>query len=107
MAQKKKGGNQSEVRAAWDKVRQALTRAEASMTALIEANKGLLRSLGKAGASVTNNARAELNSRIKKLEKSRQNVRKQLNALAKRLMALGKKPKAKARPKARPKTKRK
>jgi hypothetical protein len=101
MAQKKKAGSQSEVRAAWNRVRQALTRAEASMTALIEANKALLRSLGKAGASVTQNARTELNARIRKLEKNRQNARKQLNALAKRFMAMGKKPAARARPKAR------
>jgi prefoldin subunit 5 len=68
---------------------------------VVDANRGLMKALGKASVSMTKSARSDLDKRIRKLDVSRQNARKQLDVLTKRLMALAKgtkaRPKAKAR----------
>jgi hypothetical protein len=99
MAKKKAGNSQARaVRAAWQRVRSSLTRAEAAMRGVVDANRALMKALGKAGVSMTQNARAELDARVRKLDISRQSARQQLDALTRRLMALAKpKKKAKAR----------
>jgi predicted nucleic acid-binding Zn-ribbon protein len=91
MAKKKAGNTQARaVRAAWQRVRQSLKRAENAMRGVVDANRALMKALGKAGASMTQNARAELDARIRQLDASRQNARKQLDMLARRLMSLTK-----------------
>jgi hypothetical protein len=90
MATKKKGAAQSsQVRAAWQRVQKALKQSEAAMRAVVEANAGLLRALSKAGMSMTQNARGELDARIKQLDSRRKKATKQLNDLAQRLMKRG------------------
>lgn len=98
---KKKGGNSQTraVRAAWQRVRQSLSRAEAAMRGVVEANRGLMKALGKAGVSMTQNARADLDARIRKLDISRNSARSQLDALTKRLVALARRAQGKAGPK--------
>jgi hypothetical protein len=97
MAKKKAGNSQARaVRTAWQRVRRSLTRAEAAMRNLVDANRALMKALGKAGASMTQNARKDLDARVRKLDVSRQNARRQLDALTKRLISLAK-PKKKAK----------
>jgi hypothetical protein len=69
-------------------VRKALGNAESSMAALVDANRGLLKALSKAGTSMTSQARKEFNARVRKLDKGRASARKQLNDLVKRLKTL-------------------
>lgn len=100
-AKKKAAPNQARaVRAAWQRVRKSLTQAEKAMLGVVEANRALMQALGKAGVSMTQSARKDLDARIRKLDVSRQSARKQLDALTQRLVALAKRAKAKARPKA-------
>jgi hypothetical protein len=103
MAKKKAGNSQARaVRAAWQRVRQSLGRAEAAMRNVVDANRALMKALGKAGVSMTKNARKDLDARIRKLDVSRQSARKQLDALTRRLMALAKSgTRKKARPRRR------
>lgn len=100
MAKKKAANSQAKaVRAAWQRVRQSLARAETAMRGVVDANRGLMKALGKAGVSMTKNARADLDARVRKLDISRQSARSQLDALTKRLVALAKRTQAKAKPK--------
>jgi hypothetical protein len=78
------GGN-AELRAAWGKVRQAITRAEGAVADLVKANQGLLKAIGKRGSSITQQARGELNANLRKLEKRGSSAGKQLNGLLSRL----------------------
>ncbi|HXG29372.1 MAG TPA: hypothetical protein VNJ47_11080 [Nevskiales bacterium] len=101
MANKKAGNDQARaVRAAWQRVRQSLKRAEGAMREVVDANRALMKALGKAGVSMTRTARAELDARVRQLDASRRNARKQLDALTQRLMSLAKRgaAKGKARP---------
>jgi hypothetical protein len=88
------------VKAAWAKVRKSLTDAEKAMVNVVNANRGLMQALGKAGVSMTQSARKDLDARIRKLDISRHNAGKQLDALTKRLVALAKRAQAKVKPKA-------
>jgi chromosome segregation ATPase len=98
MAKKKAGNNQARaVRAAWQRVRQSLKRAEGAMRGVVDANRALMKALGEAGVSMTQNARTELDARIRQLDASRQNARKQLDALTQRLMSLAKRGAAKGK----------
>ncbi len=100
MAKTKAESSQTKaVRTAWQRVRQSLARAETAMLGVVEANRGLMKALGKAGVSMTKNARADLDARVRKLDISRHNARKQLDALTKRLVALARRAQAKAKPK--------
>jgi hypothetical protein len=103
---KKKAGNTQAVRAAWQRVRQSLTRAEAAMRGVVDANRSLMKALGKAGVSMTKNARADLDARVRKLDVSRKSARAQLEALTKRLVALAKRAQAKAKPRKKAKARR-
>lgn len=86
MAKKKATRSQTQaVRTAWRRVRQSLTRAEAAMRGVVEANRALVRALGKAGVSMTQSARKDLDARIRKLDTSRRQARKQLDDLTRRL----------------------
>lgn len=107
MAKKKAGNSQARaVRAAWQRVRQSLTRAEAAMRGVVDANRALMKALGKAGISMTHNARIELEARIRQLDASRQSARQHLDALTRRLVALARRAPAKAGPKKKAKARR-
>lgn len=85
MAKKKTGGADAQaVKAAWQKVRDALTQTETAVRNLLAANRELMHALRTAGASPAN-------------------ARKQFDALAKRIAALtsGKKNKSAAKKKKR------
>ncbi len=102
MAKKKAGNNQARaVRAAWQRVRQSLKRAESAMRGVVDANRALMKALGKAGVSMTQNARAELDARIRQLDVSRQSARKQLDALTQRLVSLAQRSATKSKTKSR------
>lgn len=82
MAKNSAAGTQTkDIRASWTKARRAWHRTETSLAALFEANNLLLHNLGKAGASASKKAKAELNSTIKKLDHARQSARKQFDKL--------------------------
>lgn len=100
-AKKKAAPSQTRaVKAAWARVRQSLTQAEKAMVNVVKANRGLMQALGKAGVSMTQSARMDMDARIRKLDVSKQSARKHLDQLTKRLMAMAKRAQAKVKPKA-------
>lgn len=99
-AKKASASQTRQVRAAWQRVRKSLTAAEKAMLGVVEANRALMKALGSAGVSMTSSARKDLDARIRKLDVSRANARKQLDALTKRLVAMAKRAKAKVKTKA-------
>lgn len=61
----------NEVRAAWKRAQHAWARVEDSLAVLVETDKDLILKLRKAGKSMTRNAKTEVNTIVRAIDKKR------------------------------------